>query len=544
MRSRSTYILLFVLTAFVYIIGLFIPLMDNDAAHHANIALRMYLTGDYVNLIDNGQDYLDKPHLHFWLAALSYKLFGVSAFAYRFPSFLFSILGIYSIYRLGKIFYNEEVAKASALIFATSFGYMLSLTDVRMDAILVATISFSCWQLVALIYTGRLWYVGGSAMGLAIGFAVKGSIGVAVPVVFIAWFALFQRSLKPKTILYLFLTFLLLILFIFPILYCYYLQFDLHPEKVIRGRDHIKGVRYILFGQGAERFEGKMSTDSRKDPFFFPYTFIWAFAPWALFCYVAIIRSLRKIKAQFPDSFIAFSFLSIALLITFAGSKLPHYLNVVFPFAALLTASFLQTENNKYYIRLITICLSILTILTALIINLYFFSFSLSWPAIIGIAIVVIIIGSMQTRMDPFQKNISWLAASILFLFLLLNSSFYPKLLKYQGGQELARLIKNKIEPGRIYFWPKNYSSSFCFSQGTLRQEFVDSVLNKTKPAWLVFDKNYEPEIEKSGYVITERTEVKDFEITKLDRKFLEPSTRNTQCSKLVIGRINRITSN
>ena len=54
--------------------------MDNDSAHHATIALRMHLTGDYVNLIDNENDYLDKPHLHFWLCALSYKIFGVTTF--------------------------------------------------------------------------------------------------------------------------------------------------------------------------------------------------------------------------------------------------------------------------------------------------------------------------------------------------------------------------------------------------------------------------------------------------------------------------------
>jgi hypothetical protein len=48
--------------------------MNNNAAHHANIALHMYLTNDYVNLIDQGKDYLDKPHLLFWLAALSYHV--------------------------------------------------------------------------------------------------------------------------------------------------------------------------------------------------------------------------------------------------------------------------------------------------------------------------------------------------------------------------------------------------------------------------------------------------------------------------------------
>ena len=86
------YLLLFSLLAMVYIMGLFVPLMDNDSAHHANIALHMYLTGDYVSLVDHAGDYLDKPHLHFWLAAFSYKIFGVTSFAYKLPSFLFTIL--------------------------------------------------------------------------------------------------------------------------------------------------------------------------------------------------------------------------------------------------------------------------------------------------------------------------------------------------------------------------------------------------------------------------------------------------------------------
>ena len=101
------YILLFALLGFVYACGLFVPLMDNDSAHHANIALRMYLTGDYVNLVDYGKDYLDKPHFHFWLSAFSYEIFGVTGFAYKLPSFLFTILGTYSVFRLGKLLYDR-----------------------------------------------------------------------------------------------------------------------------------------------------------------------------------------------------------------------------------------------------------------------------------------------------------------------------------------------------------------------------------------------------------------------------------------------------
>ncbi|HVF81934.1 MAG TPA: glycosyltransferase family 39 protein, partial [Flavisolibacter sp.] len=163
--SRSQYIVFFLLLAIVYIIGLAVPLMDNDSAHHANIALRMYLTGDYVNLVDHGEDYLDKPHLHFWLSAWSYSVFGITGFAYKLPSFLFTILGTYSTFRLGQRLYSQEVGKLAALIVASSFAYILANNDVRMDAILTASIIFATWQLVEWVDEKKALHAIGAALG-------------------------------------------------------------------------------------------------------------------------------------------------------------------------------------------------------------------------------------------------------------------------------------------------------------------------------------------------------------------------------------------
>ena len=150
------YYLLFSLLGMVYLCGLFVPLMDNDSAHHANIALRMHLTGDYVNLVDYGRDYLDKPHLHFWLAALSYKLFGVTTIAYKLPSLLFTIFGTWSVYQLGRALYDRETGRLAALIIASAFAYILANNDVRMEAILTASIAFASWQLVEFIQGKKL----------------------------------------------------------------------------------------------------------------------------------------------------------------------------------------------------------------------------------------------------------------------------------------------------------------------------------------------------------------------------------------------------
>ena len=54
---------------------------------------------------------------------------------------------------------------------------------------------------------------------------------------------------------WLFIPFLLL--FISPVLYAYYLQFDLHPEKVVRNMSNISGVKFILWDQNFERFGGR-----------------------------------------------------------------------------------------------------------------------------------------------------------------------------------------------------------------------------------------------------------------------------------------------
>jgi len=151
--SNRVYIFLFSLLGLSYVVGLFVPLLDNDAAHHANIALHMYLNRDYVNLVDSGKDYLDKPHFHFWLCAISYKIFGVTSFAYKLPSFLFTVLGIYSTYRLCKSLYNHETGKLAALIIASAFAFMLSNSDVRMDAILTACIAFATGR--ELILSGK-----------------------------------------------------------------------------------------------------------------------------------------------------------------------------------------------------------------------------------------------------------------------------------------------------------------------------------------------------------------------------------------------------
>ena len=92
---------LWALVLLVLCAGLFLPdLMYGDAAQDAVMALRMFREGDFVHLLRNGRDYLDKPHLLFWSAMAGYRALGVHDFSYRLPSVLVSLLGAFSCGRL------------------------------------------------------------------------------------------------------------------------------------------------------------------------------------------------------------------------------------------------------------------------------------------------------------------------------------------------------------------------------------------------------------------------------------------------------------
>jgi 4-amino-4-deoxy-L-arabinose transferase-like glycosyltransferase len=219
--SSSRYFFLFFLLGIAYVLGLFVPLMDNDAGHHANIALHIYQNSDFVNLIDRGgKDYLDKPHLLFWLSAISYYIFGVTAWAYKLPSVLFSIAAIWATYKLGKRLYDNETGKLAALILGSAQAFILACMDVRMDALLSSCIILATWQLVESVTEKKWFNIILSALFMALGFSTKGLVGIIMPGIAIFFYLLYKRDFKQLFHWKWILTGLLTALFMLPVVYC------------------------------------------------------------------------------------------------------------------------------------------------------------------------------------------------------------------------------------------------------------------------------------------------------------------------------------
>src|SRR5215813_914265 len=94
MRPRSQLAVLLTLTLAIYVGTAGWPaLLDDADASHALAARAMLTDGDWAVLHVNGVAWLEKPPLHYWLVALSYAVFGVSAFATRLPAAL-AVVGL------------------------------------------------------------------------------------------------------------------------------------------------------------------------------------------------------------------------------------------------------------------------------------------------------------------------------------------------------------------------------------------------------------------------------------------------------------------
>jgi 4-amino-4-deoxy-L-arabinose transferase-like glycosyltransferase len=157
-KLSTHFIWLLMLAIIANATGLCNAILEPDGALYATTAKYMALNNDWVNLIDKGTDWLDKPHFPFWITAVSYKIFGINSFAYKLPSFLCFLLSCFYTYKLTFKIFNKQTAQLATIIFATSLHVVLSNFDVRAEGYLTAFTIASIYYLYNAMQNGR-WLV-------------------------------------------------------------------------------------------------------------------------------------------------------------------------------------------------------------------------------------------------------------------------------------------------------------------------------------------------------------------------------------------------
>lgn len=553
--------ILFLLLALAIVLGVvLVPLMDNDAAHHAAIALNMTESGDYVTLTDvmyGDGPYFDKPHLQFWLVATSFAFFGVGGVVYKLSSLVFVLLSLFSTYKLGEyLTSNSRVGVVSTLVLASMMAFLLgSSVDIRMDAILSGAVIFGIWQGVLCIGGGgnrsknsgknwrerfNIWNYLGLALGLALAFSCKGLYGVVV-----IGAALFFYMMGIKRLHWLFSWRFLVALGLFavmilPELWAFYEQFGW------------SGVRFMLYDQILIRTEGGMGVSGESDPFFFIHTLLWVVLPWSALLFVYAFRSLFTSRFDSIYWLTIPSSVLVIVLLSFSSFKLPHYLNPLFPlFAIFLGQQLFGLRAGTRQIKGVAITQKIvvaLMIVVGAMANYWVFAFDSLWLAIlVGMAFLYFVY-QLFTAWESYEKIVTMSVAAAAVLWIGLNSNFYPQLLDLQAGNQTALVLKERgIKPSEVFLYKPNdynYSASFDIHHGGLhkrisKEQIEHKAADGQRFYLFVTHAAYDELREDSLLNFSVLTSQKDYRITRLTQKFLDPSTRSSVIDTMRVVQFN-----
>ncbi|QNN42505.1 ArnT family glycosyltransferase [Pedobacter roseus] len=531
LKDTSLYKILIALIALVSILALFGGVMEPDSALYASIAKNMVLRNDWINIYVRGADWLDKPHLTFGLAAASFKIFGITAFAYKLPSFLFGLLGAWYLYKLTKDIYNEKTGLISALIFLSSLHILISTFDVRAE-VYITTFTLAAIYHYYKAHQSPFWHIVAGSFFAACAIMIKG-IFVLIPVFggFIIYWLLtkqFKQLLKPKW----WIAIALIFVFIIPELYTLYIQFDLHPEKVVFGKTGVSGLKFFFWDSQFGRFFNNGPIKGKGDFSFFLHTTLWAFLPWSILFYTAVVNLFKKKnRVDLPaESIMIWTSAAITfLLFSLSKFQLPHYILIILPQFAIITALYLQKLEGKSLKVFFTVQ-NVLAVLIVLILSAIavFFGFTNNY---IAIAVLVILL-TVSFLIFKGLKTENLLARSSMIsvgLMIFLSAFFYPSVLKYESGMQAGKWLKENYPDAKasVLMHPDAYSFDF-YANGEPKYFWSYEELNKSKDEkdLVIYTPESELERLKTEYHAEVLKSFEYYHITKLTGKFINAKTR------------------
>jgi 4-amino-4-deoxy-L-arabinose transferase-like glycosyltransferase len=538
--NKQTFLILLAACVGIYLVGAFmIPLMDIDASQYASISREMLERKSYLQIFDLGKDYLDKPPMLFWLSALSMKIFGVYDWAYRIPSLIFLGVALYSVFKFTQLYYSNQTARLATIILASCQAFFLIAHDVRTDTILMGWVILSIYLLAKWSEQNNKSDFFLAIIAIAGGMMTKGPIAIVVPVLcFVPQWASQQKwsfFIKPIYLLGLVLLAILLV----PMSWGLYQQYDLHPGKLINNRPIESGLKFYYWTQSFGRYTGENFYHEMSYFTFLLENMFWSFLPWIfVFLWALVSKAFDIVKEGVfkpgAERISFFGFVLTYLVLSRSQAQLPHYIFVVFPLAAILTAAhwdktiWHQTSISKgvrffygFHLFLFTI---LLIILAAVILIPFGWA---GWIAtLLGVVVLVLVISTIFSKQLIGQK---WFYAAVIIMLgvnSIMNSHFYPHLLQYQWGNQLAKQINEKgWDKNKIVTYKIPNSNAFHFYGQHIFPAIQDS-LQLNEGDWVVTDTKNNVDLKRQFPKSQIQYQGERFHVTMLTLPFLNPATR------------------
>lgn len=219
LAKRGTVILFIAVVAF-YFYGLgHLPLLGPDEPRYAQVAREMFLRGDLITPTLGGDLWFEKPALLYWMMILSYKLFGVSEGAARFPAAVAGLLTVAAVFFVGRSVERSLDLKQSgtgtnacptglgfwcAVAAATTLGIVIFSRAASFDIVVTMTMT---WALGCFLISEfkenestRRRLLAGFFIFIGLSLLAKGLIGIVIPLGVVGLYYILSRRFPTRNV--------------------------------------------------------------------------------------------------------------------------------------------------------------------------------------------------------------------------------------------------------------------------------------------------------------------------------------------------------
>jgi 4-amino-4-deoxy-L-arabinose transferase-like glycosyltransferase len=518
LAARVAWIVLILATLYIcyfYNLGA-IGFVGPDEPRYAWIARDIVETGDWITPRLYGQPWFEKPVLYYWEAAFTFKLFGVSEAAARFPSALSALFATLAMAWLAWRLYGKETALWLLLLLPTTFGMIgfshAAATDMPFSGML--TIAMVC----AAVIVGLLrnddtpilprtpWFaliLFGFFLGLAV--LAKGPAAIVLSGGAVLLWAIFTKRWRGA------------FRCLHPLAIASFCVIALPWYIVCAGRNP-EFLRIFLVEHNFKRYLTPEFQHIQPFWFYFPILLLAVF-PWTLLLLFSLIDGLRSYfrgnRFSQQTLFLVCWPLFCLFFFTISKSKLPGYILPAIPPLALLLASSLTTNLLSIERPRRWLIVALGTGLVAAGIAFFMASDRLPAftdirpvPGVTKLALTAGFAGVSVALLGFLRRPKIALLAMVVFLLVLVvkTNSLLSKLdsgLTARRTDAIARERWPEFSPSSAATWQLKRSLLYQLNFYT-HTKLAEWTPGESKPPWLIVEPNRRRKARGLGFVCAE----------------------------------------
>ncbi len=396
-----------------------------NEAFYADSTRNMLKSGDFLNPYYNGDLRLNKPPMTYWLVAIGYSLFGVNEWGLRFMHALLGLLtGFITLLIAKEITKSWYIGVFSFLVFSLSVQFFANsqYASPEVPFTFFITLSLYLW----LFYYNRKRFLCLLLAFVSSSFAmlVKGPAGFVIPAGVVFFYLLLRDPKELLKLRYYLLSLFALLLGLWWHIYQFLTKgsqfWEVFYRENLKRIHHGDEPLYFYF------LDLKVS--------FLPYSFIF---------FIALVWAISKVKRELAFPLIWFAF--VYGLFSLVAQKIPVYVLPAFPSLAIITASFMVSEDWTKIKKYSSLFISLLIALT-LLIAVFFFSFPFYFLVLLPLPFLVFY---RNYRLSP--------AVAGILLVVFLKFALLPQLEEKRKVKDLGEFIKGLDPKGEVPSYELGY---------------------------------------------------------------------------------------